>query len=180
MRIKVRTGEAGAAQRLEQELLQLLAEQVAMKQVNTILRKHFSAGIEVQRKALIDHGVGGNAERLLHPPFSYMKQGYQGYELSNLSGRIKAKRKQLETAKDLAVQVTTEELIGQVTRINNVEEDRLQLKFPTMPSEAIRYQLSHSGFRWSPTNDAWQALRGKAADYKASLIINAYNKEHQA
>src|SRR5258708_34518824 len=54
-----------------------------------------------------------------------------------------------------------------ITARNN----RLQIFFPEIPSEAIRGELKSNGFRWSPTLGAWQRHRSNRATYLAKLML---------
>jgi hypothetical protein len=45
------------------------------------------------------------------------------------------------------------------------------ITFPGMPDEGIRNKLKSDGFRWSPSNKAWQAFR--TAKWKIPYIIKA-------
>lgn len=40
----------------------------------------------------------------------------------------------------------------------NQEENHVQLLFAEKPDEATRSELKHSGFRWSPSQRAWQRM----------------------
>ena len=42
--------------------------------------------------------------------------------------------------------------------IANTEKERFQIVFNEIPDKEIREELKHNGFKWSPTNNAWQRL----------------------
>jgi hypothetical protein len=45
----------------------------------------------------------------------------------------------------------------------NVQAERVQIFFDEKPDEAMRSKLRGAGWKWSPTNDAWQRkLTGNA------------------
>ena len=46
--------------------------------------------------------------------------------------------------------------VGEITVLQNTEENRLQLLFPGKPDESVRTKLKSRGFKWSPRNQAWQ------------------------
>ena len=54
--------------------------------------------------------------------------------------------------------------------VANQEENRLQLIFDGKPTEEQRSQLKRWGFRWSPTNRAWQRQLNNNAIYAAGQI----------
>lgn len=57
----------------------------------------------------------------------------------------------------------------------NYEEDRLQILFDDIPEESKRTELKSSGFRWSPTNKAWQRQLTSNAIRAAKRILNLSN-----
>lgn len=46
--------------------------------------------------------------------------------------------------------------VGNVTVIQNTQDNRLQLLFPGKPEPAVIANLKSRGFKWSPRNKAWQ------------------------
>jgi len=62
---------------------------------------------------------------------------------------------------------TAEENLPQdVKLVVNVEANRLQILFPGKPDEKIRSELKGRGFRWAPSEGAWQRhLTGVSAAY---------------
>ena len=54
--------------------------------------------------------------------------------------------------------------------VANQEENRLQLLFDEKPSEEQRSKLKSWGFRWSPSNKAWQRQLNSNAIYAAGQI----------
>lgn len=53
----------------------------------------------------------------------------------------------------------------------NKEINRLQFIFPGKPSDTIISMLKASGFRWSPSEKAWQSFLNNRSRYKADAII---------
>ena len=142
-----------AVTELTDKLDRLHARQTKMKAANAAWRK---AG----RPSFPDRDWGQNEAP--HAP----------YELSNLSGnirRIKERIKQLEQA---ATAETVEEDHGLVKLVENVDENRVQLIFPGKPDEDTRGLLKSFGFRWSPTNGAWQRHLDNAGRAAAGAIVN--------
>jgi len=70
-----------------------------------------------------------------------------------------------------------EELIaeapGGVQIVNNHDLQRIQIRFPAKPPEAVRARLRGEGWRWSPTNGAWQRQNTAAAIASARRIVGA-------
>ena len=61
------------------------------------------------------------------------------------------------------------------TVVYNYEADRLQILFDDIPEESRRKELKSSGFRWSPTNKAWQGQLTSNAVYAAKRVLSLPN-----
>lgn len=178
----IRTGDAGAVDALEKKIAKLEAEQEFMKAANKVVK---SAKLSDEEKieallALDDNMLEKEAAELLKPNRWQGHLGFAGYELTNNSANIRRCKEQLEKAKKLAADETTETVIGAVRVVNNVEENRLQLFFPTRTSKDVYELLTGHGFRWSRTNGCFQAFRGGNADYWSKIAIEQYNRESGA
>jgi hypothetical protein len=99
------------------------------------------------------------------------------YVLSNSNGRLKGIRDRIKRLERLAsiaettpIEERTEEVNG-IQIIDNIEANRLQIVFPGKPDADTRTKLKKAGFRWSPTNGAWQSYRNYHAESRAKEII---------
>jgi hypothetical protein len=102
--------------------------------------------------------------------YSWEKQPYPGWEITNLGGTIRQVKKRIDTLTAHADDETTESMINGVRVIDNVEEHRLQLLFDGKPDENIRKMLKASGFRWTPSKECWQSYRGTHQNHRAEMI----------
>ena len=55
--------------------------------------------------------------------------------------------------------------------VKNAELNRLQIVFDEIPGEEIRDELKRNGFRWSPSNQAWQRQLTPNAEAAARRIF---------
>lgn len=98
------------------------------------------------------------------------------YVLSNSNARIRSIKKRIEKLEKLKSQETKEISIDNkvdgIKIIDNVEANRLQIVFDYKPDADIRKKLKNYGFRWSPSNGAWQRYRGNEAERIAKQIVN--------
>ncbi|MBN1076019.1 hypothetical protein DVV91_16990 [Clostridium botulinum] len=101
------------------------------------------------------------------------KEPYATYVLQNSNQRIKNIKDRIKHLEKLSQQETKETEINGIKIIDNVEANRLQIIFNDKPNEDIRKKLKSNGFRWSPSNNAWQRYRGSEAERKAKIIIES-------
>lgn len=84
------------------------------------------------------------------------------------AAETKATAQDAEPAGD---QVVAEKDGVQVIRASSI--GRVQIHFPGKPDEAMRAQLKGAGWRWSPSNSAWQRMDTDASVASAKRIIGA-------
>lgn len=112
---------------------------------------------------------------------SFAQVPYPDYALASLRGKLKRARTRLEEYDHLhaapAAQPATHFEIAFVSGdiVRNVEQNRLQLLFDTIPPEDLRARLKASGFRWSPKNQAWQRQLTPAAESAARRVLSLEN-----
>jgi hypothetical protein len=79
------------------------------------------------------------------------------YHLTNNNGNMKRIKQRIASLERVATAETKEsEHASGVRMVENVEANRVQLIFPGKPSAEIRTLLKQRGFRWSPSEGAWQ------------------------
>ncbi|NFT08412.1 hypothetical protein FDF26_15340 [Clostridium botulinum] len=101
------------------------------------------------------------------------KEPYASYVLQNSNQRIKNIKDRIKHLEKLSQQEIKEIEINGIKIVDNVEANRLQIIFNDKPNEDIRKKLKSNGFRWSPSNNAWQRYRGSEAERKAKMIIES-------
>ncbi len=142
-----------------------------MKAANAAIRKHQKDGPEAQQAAL--ESIGFTAEQaaeLLKPDFAG-RLGFAPFQLTNNNATIKrleSRLKILEKAQDLEDR-TTDYAWGSVRE--NKEINRIQFTFGGKPDETVRKLMKANGFRWAPSEGAWQRQLTSNAVYAARGII---------
>lgn len=104
------------------------------------------------------------------------KGSFKPFELSNNNAqirRLKERIKQLETA---SAQTTKEHTFDGFIIREDAEENRVMFLFDGKPSEEIRTILKSNGFRWSPTNSAWQRQLNGNGRYAANQVLKQIKK----
>jgi len=102
------------------------------------------------------------------------------YVLQNLGRNIKSVRDRIalleKQDKEAAAHSGENVIIAETDSyklVKNFSENRIQFLFNEKPSEEVRNLLKHWGFRWSPSNSAWQRQLNNAGLYAAKRILNA-------
>lgn len=97
---------------------------------------------------------------------------FMAYQVSNNNANIRTVKQRialLEARKEMEV---NEDITGNGWTLHeNKEENRIQFLFDSIPQEEVRKVLKAHGFRWSPTNKAWQAFLTNRGRYQAKQVI---------
>jgi hypothetical protein len=138
--------------KLEERLTSRQEAQKHMKSVNAYFRKHGSCrgypGMDDRQAATLDVKV----ERA----YSWDKQPFPSYQLTNNNADIRRLKERIKTlAHDREVGFVGWEFEGGHAEVN-CDLNRLQLLFDGKPNEQTRAALKRSGFKWAPSEGAWQ------------------------
>ena len=169
----IKSGDEKALEKLEEKLECLKELQETMKAANKAIRlKDTEKGDE----ALRDMGYSDEQIKELRTPDFCGRIGYPDYALQNNNAnihRVEGRLKSLKAAKEKGTQESENEFFKVV---ENTEIMRLQLLFDGKPDAGVRDVLKSRGFKWAPSQNAWQrqltpnaryALQGVIKDLKA-------------
>jgi vacuolar-type H+-ATPase subunit I/STV1 len=95
------------------------------------------------------------------------------FQFTNLSARIRDVKKRIETLQSKPKESKEKNIAGIIVR-ENAEENRIQLIFPGKPAEEVRKRLKSYGFRWCPTNGAWQQFLNNNSKYETNLFLEPF------
>lgn len=167
----VSSDDPEAVVKLREKIEKAEKRQAMMRQANKIIRgKPKNEPTPDKLKALAELGLFEEvAEGLFKPDFCN-RIGFPNYELTNNNANIRRMKKRCETLLENANDETTETIHGEVSVIENVEENRVQIFFPGKPSEEIRRELKSYGFRWARSLGCWQRHRSVNATFFANKI----------
>jgi hypothetical protein len=158
-----------ADEKIAEKVERLEARQHLMKSFNAALRKNDIA-------AMTELGFSEAQINRLSQPDWCGRKGYADYELTNNNANIRRLKLRLAEVQKKQNDETTEETIGDVRILDNVDDNRLQIFFPGKPSEAVRDELKHSGFHWARFNGAWQRHRSNSAMFEAKRIVAKFQE----
>lgn len=153
-----------AVEKLEAKLAGLESMQEEMKTVNAYYRKHKTLegcpGLSSEDIGKLQSSMASDWRKNPVP--------YPSYLLTNNNANIRRTRQRIEGLKSQSEYAGWTFPGGEV-KINETE-NRLQLIFEGKPSEDQRRELKQNGFKWAPSQGAWQRQLTKNAIYAASRI----------
>jgi len=168
----ISSDDPNAIKRLETKLESLEKLQATMKATNAIIRKK-SLTNDQKISAMVELGLSETlAIKALEPDFCG-RLGFPDYKLTNNNATIKNTKARLEKLKEQTSESSSEIEVHGIKILDNVEANRLQIIFPGKPDEEIRKKLKSHGFRWAPSNSAWQRMRSSDAMRYAKEIVSA-------
>lgn len=103
--------------------------------------------------------------------------GFAYYNLSNNSANIRQVQKRIDKLRKQEERQPIDKLINGIRIFENREANRLQMIFAGKPEEELRKQLKSNGFRWSPTEGAWQRQISNSAYQNACRIAESLNNQ---
>lgn len=159
-----------AIEKLQVKLDKLVKRQEMMKAANAAIRMKDP---EKGNAKLAEMGYTPDEIKQLREPDFCGRVGYPSYLLSNNNANIKRIRDRI-TALEKKTEPTLEgwDFDGGSV-IANTEANRLQILFDEKPDEATRATLKQNGFRWSPSNKAWQRQLTPNAESAARKLFGS-------
>lgn len=178
----ISSDDPGAILKLQAKIAALQMAQVRMVDINKTVRAVLKSDNYLHdrpEKLALSAGISiEEAVSLLKR--DYMgRTGYPAWQLSNNSAninRLKARLEQLQTRAAARAAMTETVIREQVDGLDltierDHDENRLRLLFPGKPASTVISTLKQWGFRWSPTNKAWQRQLNNGAEYAAEQVI---------
>lgn len=169
----ISSDDPSAADKIRLKIAELQKMQDAMVAINKIVRKHVKAkthdaGVQ---EIVEKHNFPEAAARRLFEHDRLHGFGFPDYKTKNNGANIRRLEQRLATLERKAKDVSKEWMYGEVRVFDNVDFNRLQLFFPKKPDAVERQLLKKQGFRWSPTEGAWQRHRGYNAQWGAEHVL---------
>ncbi len=162
-----------AMEKLNARLNYLLETQADMKAANKHYRKH-----RTMKGYFSDDAKAVEMDKKISTHFSWEQQPFPSYELTSINGKIKRVRERIKHISDLLTNQPFKDFKfdgGEV--IANYTEDRLQVIFDSKPDEETRATMKSNGFRWAPSQNAWQRQLTKNAYNIAKNIFSTKESE---
>lgn len=146
----IRADDPAAREKLTTRIKTLEDTKTAMKAINAALRmKAVVTGNERLRDLGMDDAMIETARQ--KSPL------YESWEFQNLSQNIARLGKRLDQITAEADRAPAEDVEGDGYRVvENTGLSRIQIVFDAKPDADARTILKRNGFRWAPSQDAWQ------------------------
>lgn len=153
-----------AVEKLEAKLAGLEAMQEEMKTVNAYYRKHKT----LEGCPVLSAEEIGKLQSSMASDWRKNPVPYPSYLLTNNNANIRRTRQRIEDLKSQS-EYAGWAFPGGRAEINE-GENRLQLFFEEKPSEEQRRELKSNGFKWAPSQGAWQRQLTKNSIYAAGRM----------
>ena len=158
---------------LKNKLEKLEAAQQMMKEVNAYYRKNNSLdGCEC-----VSAEFAKKFEQENKSNNCFYQQPFMPYELTNNNAKIHNVKKRIESLSKVKEHETKQKDFGNYTFVENTEIMRYQFIFNGKPSEEIRSLLKSNGFKWAPSQNAWQRQLTVNGKYASKRVMDELNKE---
>ena len=173
----IRSDDADAIEALEEKISALEEHQQLMKDCNAYWRKHKTmTGCEF----LTDEQIEKINKAMTEDNWRVYTAPCGGYLLSNNLANIKRLKARLEELKKTKSDGTSEVEYGTFKVIENTEVMRIQIVFDGKPEEAVRSVLKANGFRWAPSQGAWQRQLNTNGKYALKRVLEELKEEEKA
>lgn len=157
-----------AADKLSDKIDKLQKFQDTMTAANKLVRKNDTEGL---KKLGYDEG---QIAKLMKNGYDNKPQGHKSWELSNNNATIGAAKKRLEEVNKRSTLSSSSSEKHGVGVEHDIEGNRTRLTFPGKPGPSVRADLKASGFRWAPSEGAWQAYYSESSKYQADRILDKH------
>ena len=187
------SADPGAVDALQNQVDAATALQERMKKVNAYLRGKvsservgndhravFASGHDYNsiKAKLVEMGVPDRkAAELLQP--DYMgRVGYEDFYLKNNNANIRRIKDRIESLQKMkAGEHKEEKYSGDVKVVEDPDAARIRIHFPGKPDKTVTERLKSNGFRWSPSEGAWQRHLNNGGRYAVQQVLKASGHE---
>lgn len=167
----IKSSDADALEKLQRKLEKAEALQAEMKEANAYYRKHKSLkgykDFSDERAEELDKAI---SETWYQKPFAPFELTNNNAKIKSAKARIAQIERLKKEAADTAEQPEADETADLYKVVENAEIMRLQVIFDGKPNAYARSIMKRNGFRWSPSNSAWQRQLTQNAKYSLKRV----------
>lgn len=159
----ISSDDPNAIDKLQAKLAETIADHERMKAGNKVIAKAKKDGTDITEYLTTNFDVKP------HMVEWTMKFGLGS---CNTNANIKRLKDRIAHLTRISAIQSSEEEINGITLKVSAEDNRVQIFFPSIPSEEIRKQLKSFGFHWSPSVGAWMKMLSGYAIRQAKDILS--------
>ena len=165
----IKSDDERAIEKLEEKLEDLKGTQERRKAANKAIRmKDTEAGDD----ALREMGYSEEAIKQLREPDFCGRIGYPSYQLTNNNANIHRVEERLKRLKAVKEKGSSEQEYETFKVVENTEAMRYQIIFDGKPDAEVRTLLKSNGFKWAPSQGAWQRQITTNGKYALDSVVN--------
>lgn len=170
----IKSDDENAIEALEEKIESLKEAQENMKEINKYYRKYKTLeGCDILTEKHLRE-LQESMDR-----YSYDRVPYPGWALQNNLANIKRCQQRVDELKKAKENGTSETDYGDFKVIENTEIMRIQIVFDGKPDEKIRTVLKGNGFKWAPSQGAWQRQLTANGKYALGRVIKELESNEQ-
>lgn len=165
----IQAGDAQAVEKLRVKLAGMEQMQETMKAANAYYKKHGALdGFEGMSWDTIQEVKASMSRSWRKEP-----RPFEEFELSNNNANMRRVRDRIAQIEKAKAQETTEREtpVEGVKLVEDTDLMRIQLVFDGKPEPEIRDILKSHGFRWAPSQSAWQRQLNANGKYAAKQVL---------
>jgi hypothetical protein len=191
----ISSDDPAAVQKLQAQINAATHQQNTMREANKVIRRAVKAGVKNSESAgyqkfkdeigkVYEQAMRDDTCNALIQPDFCGRIGFPSYRLTNNGANIKRMQGRVD---QLRIQNAQAEAAGGEDKrtvyegvcdlVENFEENRIQIVFDGKPSAEVRAELKGNGFRWAPSQSAWQRQLNNAGRYAAKCFLKSQNVE---
>ena len=178
----IKSNDDAATAKLQDKYDKLKAELENGKAMNAYFRKY---GTIKGFPGVSDKTAQEFLEAREREPY-FNKQPYASYHMANVNAELRRIQARIDTLNKAKAQSeaakANPQAAAEATAANypkldgvqvqeNADEMRIQLRFDDIPPAETREKLKRNGFRWSPSQKAWQRLLNQNGKYAAQSVL---------
>lgn len=170
----IKSDDENAIEALEEKIESMKECQETMKEVNKYYRKNNT----LDGCDLITEDQIRDLKRSMEN-VTWERAPYPGWALQNNLANIKRCEERVKDLKAVKEKGSSEKDFGICTMAENTDAMRIQFFFDGKPDEEIRNVLKSNGFKWAPSQRAWQRQLTANGKYAAKKVIEELGLEEK-
>ena len=163
----IKSGDANAVEKLEKKISELEANHKRKMAINKYYKKN---GTLEGCSLMTEEEIKKTMDFITRNPI------FQPCITCNDTQNIRRYKKRLESIKTAKKSEASEQESKHCKIVKNTEIMRIQLLFDGKPSGEIRNILKSNGFRWAPSQSAWQRNLNNNGEYAVKRVLEELDK----